>query len=82
MYGFSLIARRLWDSATRRWASATRRARSSTAGGAGEGELDGCTAGVDEVGVGTADFIAANFAAISARFWAMSASAVIWEKAN
>jgi len=56
--------------------------RSSTAGGAGEGERDDRVAGVGKVGVGTADFIAANFAAISARFWAMRASAVIWKEAN
>ena len=42
--------------------------------------MDDFAAGVGKVGVETADFIAANFAAISARFWAMRASAVIWEE--
>ena len=80
MYGLSFTASLLCASATRRFASAIRRAISSVMGGEGlaaaEPEAD---AGV---GVGTADgvpeavfFIAAIFAAISALFWAMRASA-------
>ena len=44
--------------------------------------MEDFVAGVGKVGVEVADFIAASFAAISARFWAMSASAVIWVEAN
>jgi len=79
MYGLSLTANLLCASATRRLASATLRARSSFA----DGELLVGVAGEDELGngftgVGTAKvlsgllsgfgFIAATFAAISARF--------------
>jgi hypothetical protein len=82
MYGLSLTANLLCASATRRLAAATLRARSSFA----DGELLVRMVGEDALGngftgVGTAKvlsgfgFIAATFAAISARFWAMSASA-------
>jgi hypothetical protein len=81
-YGLSFTAALFWTSATLRLASATRLARSS--------DMTGTTLGVpgfeaeaedDDEGVATttgelrAAFIAAIFAAISALFWTMSASA-------
>ena len=82
MYGLSLTASLLWASATRRLASATRRTRSSVTPTAGVTDPEG----VADPETGVAEeralfFMAACFAAISARFCAMSSApeSYFWE---
>jgi hypothetical protein len=79
MYGLSLIASLLWASATRRLASATRRTISSDTPAAGVADSEGVAEGVADPEAGVAEkralfFMAACFAAISARFCAMSSA--------